>query len=530
MVSDMEDDNSADEDSSTSMGGTNANANTRSIPATTLQSFLDDACEDDDESDYEVVSTAKHRLDRRFSFDPKSEEEEEEEHADVILVSSKQKPSVFLELPKKSTGTTRTSQRSPKTPLFLLDEEEDDFIVVVSKQSAIDDWRRKSGGMMKDPIRSGGGDGRGGGGLQQQQKAIVVVLLVGFLLSAGFLLWYFVVRIKKKSRQKVPERVMTTATATLNSPSTSSRNINQQSPTCSLGKSDEMKDEGSNDVTKESSPTSLSSPSSTSRRCEDYPVDGPPASNNLVCAGKPPVAIPSLCREPLPADKNSKDPSSPSQQSEITETTNEQDLDDAKQIVPTNSTNTPLFLDDDDSSLARQQTIQAAANQLVQDIKLVEQVFQEKGLDTSLASQVVVTLHSSRHLVVEQERLEMQRLMLEAHQKHLDRQLSLQEQQHHHHQHGVHTTVTTALYDPNWKDKLRDRRDQCWTAACRLIWEVVLAHAIVKLAKPLLRQFYGRTTRTTYGDTHYYSSLSSTGRIVQFLLTNVSVFQCLFVC
>ena len=151
---------------------------------------------------------------------------------------------------------------------------------------------------------------------------------------------------------------------------------------------------------------------------------------------------------------------------------------------------------------------QDVASQLVHDIQLVEQIFQKLSIDTSLAVQVAVTLYSSRHfMALAAEAKQHERLTTQ--QQHLEeRPVST-----HDHQQmlTMHSSVAV-LYDPNWRDKLRNHRDKCWNAACCLIWEVALAHILVKLVRPIVQLFsHSAEGRWSYSN-----------RILQPLLTNVS--------
>ncbi len=142
-------------------------------------------------------------------------------------------------------------------------------------------------------------------------------------------------------------------------------------------------------------------------------------------------------------------------------------------------------------------SVKETAIRLVNDIRLVQEVFRENGLDDSLASQVAMRIHSFREAKEVQQEIQLQKLALETQRELL-----------------AHQMETSICYDPNWKDKLKDRRDQCWNAACRLIWEVAIGHLLVNAAKPVIPLFFSDGQ---------YSSWSSTTRLLQLMFTNVSI-------
>lgn len=165
--------------------------------------------------------------------------------------------------------------------------------------------------------------------------------------------------------------------------------------------------------------------------------------------------------EPILSDENLQQESTLSVSVAHTETT--------RTAVTLQQRSTPLS----PTTLAHQEKIQAA-KQLANDIRLMQGVLREQGLDVALATQVALSLQTSQQLIKSQYYLESRRLMEKARQKHLDRQ----------HSQKQHMEATAATrYDPQWKDKLIERRNRCWDAVFRLIWEVAIAHIGVNIAK-----------------------------------------------
>jgi hypothetical protein len=138
--------------------------------------------------------------------------------------------------------------------------------------------------------------------------------------------------------------------------------------------------------------------------------------------------------------------------------------------------------------LDRETKIQVAS-QMAQDIKLVEDVLLQHGMDESLAPQLALSLQSSQQIIASQHELEARRLWVDTHQRHLDRQLSQRQHE---------EALQAAKYDPNWKEKLERKRDQCWDAVSRLLVEVAVSYQLAKLARPLLR-WYRLETATALG-------------------------------
>jgi hypothetical protein len=123
------------------------------------------------------------------------------------------------------------------------------------------------------------------------------------------------------------------------------------------------------------------------------------------------------------------------------------------------------------------------ASQIVQDIKLFQKMLSQEGMDAALAPQLAGQLAGSlqlQQITDSQRELEVRRMCEVAHHRQLDRQLS--DQQH-------VERLQAAKYDPNWKDKLNGKRDQCWNAVSRLLFEVGAAYHFAKLAQPLLRLY-----------------------------------------
>jgi hypothetical protein len=138
--------------------------------------------------------------------------------------------------------------------------------------------------------------------------------------------------------------------------------------------------------------------------------------------------------------------------------------------------------------LDRETKIQVAS-QMAQDIKLVEDVLLQHGMDASLAPQLALSLQSSQQIIASQHELEARRLWVDTHQRHLDRQLSQRQHE---------EALQAANYDSNWKEKLERKRDQCWDAVSRLLVEVAVSYQLAKLARPLLR-WYQLETATASG-------------------------------
>ena len=104
---------------------------------------------------------------------------------------------------------------------------------------------------------------------------------------------------------------------------------------------------------------------------------------------------------------------------------------------------------------------------MAQDIKLVQKVLQDNGVDASLAPHVAISLQTSERIIDSQHKVERGRLLFENHQRQLDRQLS--ERQH-------QESMQAAKYDPNWKEKLERKRDECWKVTTRIVIEVICAY------------------------------------------------------
>lgn len=133
----------------------------------------------------------------------------------------------------------------------------------------------------------------------------------------------------------------------------------------------------------------------------------------------------------------------------------------------------------------QQQRLQLA-RQLVQDIRLVQNILEEHSLDPSLAPQLAVTIQSSQRIIESQRELEYQRALLDNHHRRLDRRIS--EKQH-------QERLKAVRYDPNWKEKLDIIRNKSWTfpsSVLRLGWDVFwiyqLSHGMIA---PVSMRFYG---------------------------------------
>jgi hypothetical protein len=120
------------------------------------------------------------------------------------------------------------------------------------------------------------------------------------------------------------------------------------------------------------------------------------------------------------------------------------------------------------------------ALEIAQDIKLVEDVLKNEGIvnNQALAAQVAVGWHSLERIIHSQRETEIRRMLLDTHQRNLDRQLS--ERQH-------EETLHAATYDPNWNEKLKSKRDKCWDLVSRLVWEGGVAYQCARLVRPILR-------------------------------------------
>lgn len=121
-----------------------------------------------------------------------------------------------------------------------------------------------------------------------------------------------------------------------------------------------------------------------------------------------------------------------------------------------------------------QYTMHDPPSQLAQDLQVVQEVFEQMSLDVSLVPQVAISLRSSQNVLVAVQGAKEEQLRLQDH--HLR---SLQQQFSNQNNGGL-------FYDANWKDKLRQKRDVCWSIACRLLLEVTLAHLAVQVFQPVL--------------------------------------------
>lgn len=160
-------------------------------------------------------------------------------------------------------------------------------------------------------------------------------------------------------------------------------------------------------------------------------------------------------------------------------------------LLPSTASSTPQWheIDDKNHNQPTSSTHVAGA------IRLLHDIVQEKGIDSALAQHMTIALHSSQQLLLAQEQVKLQAVLLETHHK-----LIMEQRE------------ATLCYDPNWKDKLRDRRDKCWNAACRLIWDVAVAHVLAKVTKPLLPLLVSNRPE---------GYMSSTTRILQVLVDSI---------
>eukprot|EP00934_Nitzschia_sp_Nitz4_P005354 Nitzschia sp. Nitz4//scaffold9_size221794//13816//16691//NITZ4_001314-RA/size221794-processed-gene-0.39-mRNA-1//-1//CDS//3329560905//5344//frame0 len=162
------------------------------------------------------------------------------------------------------------------------------------------------------------------------------------------------------------------------------------------------------------------------------------------------------------------------------------------QVVHTETTHTSVSIQDCEGPLSpgtptmTQEEKAQVATRLAQDIRILQEALQEQGLDVAMAAQMAVGLQSSQHLIASQHRMEKRRLILDAHQKQLDRHQSRR-------QHDE--AMAAARYDPQWKEKLEQRRDCCWNAVSRLMWDVSAAQLMVALCRPVVQfHFAGENT------------------------------------
>ena len=140
------------------------------------------------------------------------------------------------------------------------------------------------------------------------------------------------------------------------------------------------------------------------------------------------------------------------------------------------------------------------ARRFVKDIRMVEDVLVENSLDPSIAPQLAIGLQSSQHIIESQCKIAYENAMLDAHQRHLDRQLS--EQQH-------RESLRSSRYDPTWEEKLRKVRDQCyyWNTSnggvSRLWWEILLAQQLARGVVPVWQRYFS-------GRAHYSGNFGIT--------------------
>ena len=144
----------------------------------------------------------------------------------------------------------------------------------------------------------------------------------------------------------------------------------------------------------------------------------------------------------------------------------------------------------------RQQTQRQMAKKLAEDTKFMKQVLEEEGLEPREAFKLAIALQQ-KMLTDENLSKRQHACMLTPHERSTP----------------IKADSSPCVYDPNWKDKLRGRRDSCLNAAFRLVWDLALTQLLVKLSKILLPLFFS-------GDKS--GSLSSASRLLQLVLTNVS--------
>ena len=131
-----------------------------------------------------------------------------------------------------------------------------------------------------------------------------------------------------------------------------------------------------------------------------------------------------------------------------------------------------------DSRTRRRRKVQSAATELAENILIAEDVLSSAGVTDykSLAPKFAISLQASQQMIDSNRELESRRMFVDAHQKHLDRQLS--ERQH-------EETLQAAKYDPDWQEKLERSRDKCWNSVSRLLLESSGAYQLFKVIQPL---------------------------------------------
>lgn len=146
----------------------------------------------------------------------------------------------------------------------------------------------------------------------------------------------------------------------------------------------------------------------------------------------------------------------------------------------TTTTSQILVTRDDDSD----DSIQLFAK-MARDIKLAENVLAENGVDRSLAQQLAVSIKTSQALMESQRQLETRRMIVDSHHRNLDRQLSQRQHE---------ESLNASKYDPNWNEKLERKRDKCWNATTRIVFEVILIHYLSMMLKPIMESFSSSPT------------------------------------
>jgi len=120
-------------------------------------------------------------------------------------------------------------------------------------------------------------------------------------------------------------------------------------------------------------------------------------------------------------------------------------------------------------SATHQAALEDAARILAGDIQVVQRVFEQMTLDVSLAPQLAFQLRCSQHLLLAPTAQHQELLLLQQRE-------------------SIHRSATPqSLYDPNWMDKLRQKRDESWNIACRILWEVALVHWAIRVTRPVLQ-------------------------------------------
>eukprot|EP00980_Cylindrotheca_fusiformis_P009470 scaffold2070_cov105-Cylindrotheca_fusiformis.AAC.1 len=363
-----------------------------------FQSLLDE----DDESDFEVVSSTKQRLDLLLASSAFEDEEDDE----ILVISS----------PARFTSLVDTNQK------LEIDSGEGQ----VSQLAA--------------------------------DSTMAYALVLGILLAVGFLSLRFCSKIKSKHeslRREGDTAFSENTTSTHAHPGvTMTRTVRVETSSSSVA------------IVETTSPTESSTSRTTAttttsnrrqegqQREDDYHLNEASTPPHLLCEGPTDERLVKIMQSSLRAMPMDEIP-----------------MDTVAQT------------DNNDNRYTKIQL----ATKLAKDIKLVEQVLLEQGLDKSLAQQLAVGLQTSEAMLESQRQIESQRILVDAHHRTLDRQLSQRQHE---------ETIHAAKYDPNWREKLQSKRDLCWNAVTRILLEVTISHHLIKLARPVLGVYHQDQTET----------------------------------